>query len=102
MVGHAYAVLNYDEAKDLITLWNPHGNNFKPMGPEGFINGYETKGGVFTLSSKDFPFSSIIYLLKPTSPLATKNKEVVTRFILRASLRINLFARSILDLHYPK
>lgn len=56
VVGHAYAILDYDEAKDLIKLWNPHGNDFKPMGPEGFINGYETKGGVFTLSSKDFSF----------------------------------------------
>ena len=56
VVGHAYAILDYDEKKDVITLWNPHGNDFKPMGPEGFINGYETKGGVFRLSSRDFSY----------------------------------------------
>ena len=72
VVGHAYAVLNYDEAKDLITLWNPHGNNFKPMGPEGFINGYETKGGVFTLSSKDFSFLFNYLFVETNKPISNK------------------------------
>jgi len=72
VVGHAYAVLNYDEAKDLITLWNPHGNNFKPMGPEGFINGYETKGGVFTLSSKDFSFLFNYLFVETNKPINNK------------------------------
>ena len=72
VVGHAYAVLNYDEAKDLITLWNPHGNDFKPMGPEGFINGYETKGGVFTLSSRDFSFLFNYLFVETNKPISNK------------------------------
>ena len=73
IVGHAYAILNYDEKKDVITLWNPHGNDFKPMGPEGFINGYETKGGVFTLSSRDFSFL-FNYLFVETNKPISNNK----------------------------
>ena len=72
VVGHAYAVLNYDESKDLITLWNPHGNDFKPMGPEGFINGYETKGGVFTLSSRDFSFLFNYLFVETNKPISNK------------------------------
>jgi hypothetical protein len=72
VVGHAYAVLNYDEAKDLITLWNPHGNDFKPTGPEGFINGYETKGGVFTLSSRDFSFLFNYLFVETNKPINNK------------------------------
>ena len=73
IVGHAYAILNYDEKKDVITLWNPHGNDFKPMGPEGFINGYETKGGVFTLTSRDFSFL-FNYLFVETNKPISNNK----------------------------
>lgn len=72
VVGHAYAVLNYDEAKDLITLWNPHGNDFKPMGTDGFINGYETKGGVFTLSSRDFSFLFNYLFVETNKPISNK------------------------------
>ena len=72
VVGHAYAILNYDEAKDLITLWNPHGNDFKPMGPDGFINGYETKGGVFTLSSRDFSFLFNYLFVETNKPISNK------------------------------
>ena len=72
VVGHAYAVLNYDEAKDLITLWNPHGNDFKPVGPEGFINGYETKGGVFTISSRDFSFLFNYLFVETNKPVNNK------------------------------
>jgi hypothetical protein len=72
VVGHAYAILNYDEAKDLITLWNPHGNDFKPMGPFGFINGYETKGGVFTLSSRDFSFLFNYLFVETNKPINNK------------------------------
>ena len=73
IVGHAYAILNYDEKKDVITLWNPHGNDFKPMGPDGFINGYETKGGVFTLTSRDFSFL-FNYLFVETNKPISNNK----------------------------
>src|SRR5262249_45338878 len=47
--NHAYAVFGYDQATDAITLWNPHGNDFKPKGAEGFEFGYARKDGVFTM-----------------------------------------------------
>jgi len=72
IVGHAYAILNYDEKKDLITLWNPHGNDFKPTGPEGFINGYETKGGVFILTSRDFSFLFNYLFVETNNPISNK------------------------------
>ena len=56
VVAHAYAILDFDEKTDRMTLWNPHGNNFKPMGDDGFVNGYTTEGGVFTLPTRDFSF----------------------------------------------
>jgi len=55
---HAYAVLAYDEGKDTLTLWNPHGNAFPPRRGEikepGLENGYPTKAGVFEVPVKDF------------------------------------------------
>ena len=72
VVGHAYAILDYDEKKDVITLWNPHGNDFKPMGPEGFINGYETKGGVFRLSSRDFSYLFNHLFVETSQPISNK------------------------------
>ncbi len=50
---HAYAVLNYDATKDLITLWNPHGNTFHPKGEEGLKSGYNTEMGEFSLHLTD-------------------------------------------------
>jgi hypothetical protein len=51
---HAYAVLAFDEAKDTLTLWNPHGNSFKPKGEAGRLNGYPTKAGIFEIPVADF------------------------------------------------
>lgn len=59
---HAYAVLSFDRAADTLTLWNPHGNTFKPKtvrGNEGVDRhglgvGYATKGGVFTVPVGEF------------------------------------------------
>lgn len=46
---HAYAIFGFDLASDRITLWNPHGNDFSPRGPEGVENGFARKDGVFTI-----------------------------------------------------
>lgn len=61
--GHAYAVFDYDPATDRITLWNPHGDNFTPQGPEGVENGYARTGGVFSMPLTDFAhaFSRIFF-----------------------------------------
>ncbi|MBI1332124.1 MAG: hypothetical protein GC165_04505 [Armatimonadetes bacterium] len=47
--NHAYAVFGYDAKTDRITLWNPHGNDFTPKGPEGPTNGYKIDDGVFSM-----------------------------------------------------
>ncbi len=47
--NHAYAILAFDTKSDVITLWNPHGNDSQPKGPEGAENGFTLKGGVFSM-----------------------------------------------------
>lgn len=51
---HAYAILDYDRTNATVRLWNPHGNTFKPKGPEGLKYGYTTKAGRFDLPVKDW------------------------------------------------
>ncbi len=50
---HAYAILGYNKETDLVTVWNPWGNNFTPKGPDGLQNGYTTKTGLFDILLKD-------------------------------------------------
>ncbi len=45
--NHAYALLEYDVARDEMLIWNPHGNTFKPKGASGLQYGYPTAGGKF-------------------------------------------------------
>ena len=51
---HAYAVLGFDAKADALTLWNPHGNSFKPKGEPGLQRGYPTRAGVFAMPVADF------------------------------------------------
>jgi hypothetical protein len=44
---HAYAVLDYDAAKDEVVLWNPTGATFRPKGPDGLEYGYSMSHGQF-------------------------------------------------------
>ncbi len=38
---HAYAILKYDAKTDVVTLWDPHGDDFKPEAePPGIKHGY--------------------------------------------------------------
>lgn len=48
---HAYSVLGVDGGK--ILMWNPHGQDFKPKGPEGVNFGYVTKSGIFRVPIAD-------------------------------------------------
>jgi hypothetical protein len=43
--GHAYAILGYDAANDAVTLWDPHGDTFKPKGEPGLVEGYPRSEG---------------------------------------------------------
>ena len=47
--NHAYAVFGYDPVTDRITIWNPHGDDFAPKGPEGFEYGFARSKGVFSM-----------------------------------------------------
>ncbi len=50
---HAYAILSYNPDTTTVRLWNPHGNTFKPKGPDGPQYGYATKAGQFDIPMKD-------------------------------------------------
>jgi len=52
--SHAYAVLGYNSDTDLLHMWNPHGNNFTPKGPDGLQYGYTTKAGQFDIPLSDW------------------------------------------------
>lgn len=45
--NHAYAVLAYDRASDLVTFRDPHAQTFTPKGDPGLEHGYIVKRGVF-------------------------------------------------------
>lgn len=49
LYNHGYAVIAYDGSQDGVTLWNPHGNAFKPKGTAGITHGYPTEKGEFTV-----------------------------------------------------
>jgi hypothetical protein len=51
---HAYAILGFDAARDLLHLWNPHGDKFRPKGAPGLQNGYPAKDGAFVLPLTHF------------------------------------------------
>ena len=51
---HAYAVLSFDAAKDIVYLWNPHGNKFTPNGPGNLTNGFPTTDGKFSMTLAEF------------------------------------------------
>ena len=61
---HAYAVLGYDQATHIVTVWNPHGKDYKPKAsPPNSTNGYPVKKGVFEIPLKDFVrvFKAVTY-----------------------------------------
>jgi hypothetical protein len=49
---HAYAIMDFDEKEDRVTIWNPWGTDFHPKGPEGHENGYAREHGIFHLPLK--------------------------------------------------
>ncbi len=46
---HAYAIIGYAPRTDLVSVWNPWGQNFTPKGPEGVEHGFVTEHGVFQI-----------------------------------------------------
>ena len=51
---HVYAIMGFDAAADIVTIWNPWGTDLTLNGPSGPENGYERKKGIFTLSFDEF------------------------------------------------
>ena len=68
--NHAYAVLSFDPEMDLLTIWNPHGTDFKPKGEDSLENGYARDDGVFTMPLEPFvrTFGRVFFESKDDSP----------------------------------
>lgn len=66
--NHAYAILGYDSATDLIRLWNPHGDNRVVKGEHGLQNGYPMSDGIFEMPLTVFvkEFAGTAYEVLPT------------------------------------
>lgn len=52
--NHCYAIFAFDAKTDMLTVWNPWGNDFKPRGPSGPEFGFARKSGIFEISLDDF------------------------------------------------
>lgn len=71
---HAYAILHYDAKTDVVTLWDPHGDDFKPdVEPAGLVNGYERIQGRMKV-----PLTELVqwfggFSFETTKPLQDKN-----------------------------
>jgi hypothetical protein len=71
---HAYAILHYDAKADVVTLWDPHGDDFKPSAePAGLVNGYERNQGRMKV-----PLTELVqwfggFSFETTEPLKDKN-----------------------------
>lgn len=65
--NHAYAILSYDAASDVIRVWNPHGDTREVKGEPGPKNGYPMKDGIFELPLAVFvkEFSGTAYEIVP-------------------------------------
>jgi hypothetical protein len=67
--NHAYAILSYDSASDVIHLWNPHGDTKQVKGEPGPQNGYPITDGIFEMPLAVFvkEFAGTAYEVLPTS-----------------------------------
>ena len=65
--NHAYAILSYDSATDVIRVWNPHGDTREVRGEAGAKNGYPMQDGIFELPLTVFvkEFSGTAYEIVP-------------------------------------
>lgn len=65
--NHAYAILSYDSATDVIRAWNPHGDTREVKGEPGPDNGYPIRDGIFELPLTVFvkEFSGTAYEVAP-------------------------------------
>lgn len=52
--NHCYAIFGYNADTDMVTIWNPWGDNFTPAGPEGPEFGYARRHGIFHIPFDEF------------------------------------------------
>ena len=52
--SNVYAIFGFDRERDVLTLWNPWGDEFSPQGPEGIEHGYAREHGVFRMPLREF------------------------------------------------
>ncbi len=80
--SHAYAILAFDPSTDRVTIWNPHGNSFKPKGPPGLEHGYPTRGGRFDMPLAEVArvFRGFVYETdRPAVPDKSRKPEKPSR-----------------------
>lgn len=52
--NHCYAIFGFNADTDMVTVWNPWGDNFTPKGPDGPKYGYARRHGIFQIPLKEF------------------------------------------------
>ena len=67
--GHAYGVVGFDPATDLVSVWNPWGNHFEPTGAAGTAHGYPTQAGTFTVPLKELITVFTTLYIQTSEPL---------------------------------
>jgi hypothetical protein len=66
---HVYAVTGYDADTDMVEIWNPHGQYFRPAGPDGLENGYTTTRGKFKIPLKEAYSFFTDFIFETATPL---------------------------------
>lgn len=70
--NHAYSVLAYDSATDLVTIRDPHGHTFTPKGPAGLEHGYEIRAGIFQVPVPEVVRLMAGFAFQTEKPRATR------------------------------
>jgi Calpain family cysteine protease len=78
---HAYAILEFDPKADRLTVWNPWGQHFQPMGPEGAEHGFAAEHGIFhiPLATVYKHFSSVHLETTERAPSESPNRKPARR-----------------------
>lgn len=71
---HAYAVLHYDAKSDVVTLWDPHGDDYTPdTEPAGLAHGYHRTEGRMQVPLTELVLWFGGFSFETTQPLKDKN-----------------------------
>jgi hypothetical protein len=54
VANHAYAVLGFNTDSAIVHVWNPHGDDFTPVGRPGIQAGYHVQDGHFFIPLYEF------------------------------------------------